>query len=404
MGEGEELVQSMVTQMLDKGTQLRDRFEIADILENKGAQISFSSQGLRVGFSGHALTEDVPETLRVMAESLKIPLLSEEELVKVKMNTETAVQQFRDSTSAQSTGALKRKLFGTAHPLYFPSPDETMERLQQVDIERVRKYHTLHFGARDMLLVFVGDLETGRILDTLREVFDGWPAGTVEPSFTANALPLNPGQTCVPMPDKQNLDVRFGHALFLRRSDKDYMPLNVAISILGGNFSSRLMQKIREEMGLTYGIYARMGGISLYHDGYVGAGITLSQENLVQGMESTLREVHRFVEEGPSEEELEVEKTTICGAYKVGMGTTTGLASVLYQQAVQGFDVSYLEGFTAEVEGVTTAGIRDAVQRHLKPDMFHTTIAGTLPSLLFGDDKDHESIAQQAGEKTSVDG
>ena len=139
------------------------------------------------------------------------------------------------------------------------------------------------------------------------------------------------------------------------------------------------MSTIRDEMGLTYGIHARLVGITPEYEGHWTVGVTLSQENIDKGIEATLDEVRRFVEEGPTADELQSKKTTITGSFNVGLATTGKLAATLYRYAIQGFGVDYLERFPQEIEAVTLDQIRAVMHRHFKPGLFQLALAGTLP-------------------------
>ena len=376
---GDELLQTLAVQLLDKGTRDRDRFAIAEVLENRGAQIQFASDTLRVSFQGRALRDDVPEVLHIMAEELRRPLLDEAEFDKAKARYKASLQRSLENTPAQAGAALSRRLYSPAHPNYMPATQETIARLDALTAEPVRAYHDRHFGARNLLLVFVGDIDTGAVEQAMHEAFGDWPAHEAPTTYQTKATPQQPGRVGVFMPDKLNLDVRMGHAVPLRRSDPDFMPLFVGNYILGGNFSARLMSKVRDEMGLTYGIHARLSGITAEYEGHWVVGVTLSQENVEKGIVATLDEVRRFVDEGPTADELRDKQTTITGSFKVSLATTGKLAAMVHRHAIQGFGVAYLERFPREVEAVTLDQIRAAVARHFRPEAFQTALAGTLP-------------------------
>ena len=123
------------------------------------------------------------------------------------------------------------------------------------------------------------------------------------------------------------------------------------------------MSTIRDEMGLTYGIHSRLVGITPEYDGHWTVGVTLSQENVEKGIAATLDEVRRFVDEGPTADELESKQATITGSFKVGLATTRQLAAILHRYAVQGFGMDYLERFPREIEAVTLGQIRAALHR-----------------------------------------
>ena len=376
---GDRLVQVLAVQLLDKGTRLRGRFELAEILENRGAQLQFASEPLRIAFQGRALRDDVPVVLQIMAEELRQPLFDAGEFDKAKAQYQATLQRSLENTATQALGALARQIYDTAHPNYLTPTRQLLTRLDALPVEQVRTYHDRHFGARDLLLVFVGDLDPEAIETAVADAFGDWPAHEAPPAYAATAEPRAPEQARVVMPGKRNLDVRMGHALPLRRQDEDYLPLYLANYVLGGNFSARLMNKVRDEMGLTYGIHARLSGITADYEGHWVVGVTLSQDKLEKGIEATLGEVRRFVEEGPTADELQDKKTTIAGSFNVGLATTGGLASALYQHANLGFDVGYLDRYPLEVDAVTLDQVRDALHRYFKPDIFQTALAGMLP-------------------------
>jgi zinc protease len=245
-------------------------------------------------------------------------------------------------------------------------------------VDDVRAFHANHFGARNLQVVLVGDLDPHAAGDAVRRSLGDWMVATRRGSFETAATPLTPGREDVPMPDKQNLDVRIGLPLALRRDHADYLPLYVGTYVLGGNFSARLMTRVRDEQGLTYGIGARLGGIAVEHDAYFVTSVTLSRENLDRGIEATLAEISRFAEGGITDEELDEKQTTLKGIFRVGLATTGGLAQALLTNAERGFDVAYLDRFPERIEALRVESINDAVSRHIDPLRLHLAVAGTL--------------------------
>lgn len=381
---GDELVQVLTVELLDKGTAHRDRFELAEVLENRGAHLSFSSNGRYVGFEGQALRDDLPAVLDVMAEQLRVPLFDADEFEKARAQVLAGLQRGLENTGSQASGALSRRIYGPAHPNYSAPTRHSIERLAAFTPEQVRAYHAAHFGSNDLLLVLVGDVEADAVETAVRAAFGDWGPHDAPPAFETAADPQPPGTTDVPIPDKMNVDVRLGHALPVRRDDDDYLPLFLATFLLGGNFSSRLMTTVRDEMGLTYGIRAGLSGLSTDYDGHLQISVTLSQENIERGTAATRAEVQRLVEEGTTDDELSDTKTTVQGSYLVGLATTQGLAATLHRNARRGFDVAYLDRYPHLVEAVTRDRLDAVVRQHLRPDALQCARAGMLPGADFG--------------------
>lgn len=376
---GEDLVMDLTASLLDKGTRHRDRFEVAALLEDRGAELSFGTDGERIVFYGRTLRRDMPGVLRLLAEQLREPLFDDDEFAKARQTLEASLQRSRENTGAQAAGALARALYEPAHPNYVPPVEEDLARLGRLTVDEVRAFHRQHFGASDLVFVLVGDVDAAPVTGLLEETLGDWRPHELPDRAASRARPPAGGQTLLALPDKNNVDVRMGHGLPIRRQDDAFLPLFVANYILGGNFSARLMSTVRDKMGLTYGISSSLNGITTRHEGHWQVAVTLSKENLERGLEATRAEVRRFVEEGVTEGELEEKQTTIVGGHQVTLSSTAGQADVLHRNAVRRFDVAYLDTFPEEVRTVTLAQVNEAIRDYFMPDRFHEALAGMLP-------------------------
>lgn len=380
LANGDELVQVVLASLLDKGTQTRDRFELSDELERRGAAIRVGSAGVRMAFRGRAMTRDVPEVMALMAETLREPLLDEGEFVKVKGRVQASVEQARDSTAVQADGALCRRLFSRSHPSFIRSVDDTLAALASMSIDDVRTYFEQHVGANGLVLAVAGDISVTATEKAVDAAFTNWGQHNAVPSHETTIHPVDPDREYIDMADKPALDVRFGHAIPIALADPEWLPLHIGTFVLGGNFSARLMRHIRDELGLTYGISARLRGMRGKAQGYFATEMTLSQENLARGVKEVRQMIRAFVDEGCSVRELDDAKTTIAGAYQVGLSTTSALAARLHNNHVLGFPVDVIDTYVDEVGDLTLEEVRDSVVRTIRPDDLHTVIAGTLSS------------------------
>ncbi len=379
LSTSDDLALGIVSDVLDKGTTRRDRHAFADALDGRGARLGFYSDSLRVGFAGRALRDDLPDVLALAAEALREPLLDSDEIQKAIDRSGAAVRRSRDSTGQQAGGALARRLLPQDHPNYIYTPDEEEDRTAALTPGIVRDAWSRHIGSDGFLMTVVGDADPGGVAATIAECFGGWASHGRAARFAASADPQPPGRTDVPIADRQSLDVRMGHAVDLRRDSPDFLAAYAAVYALGGNFSSHLMQTIRDEQGLTYGIGAALGGIDIVHDGGFGVSVSLSGENLERGIEAVRAEVERFVTSGVSPDALARVQTTLTGLHVVAMATTGGLAARLLVNAERGFDVGYLDQYPGLLRSLSAADVTAALRRHVRPGDLHTVVAGTLP-------------------------
>ena len=376
--QAEELVQGLAVSLLDKGTLRRDRFEIADLLENRGAQVGYQSKVLRVGYSGRALRSDFPEVLDVVAESLQAPLFDADEFEKARIRMKASVQRSIDQAGTQAWLALSRKLYEPNHPNYPLSPEEELEQLDALTLDALRHYYQGHFGSRENTLVVVGDVDVDAVVAAVERGFASWTGHDAPARFTQTTVEHPPQRIPVQMPDKFNIEVRMGHPLNVYRNDDEFVPLHLANFIVGGNFSSRLMDIVRDEKGLTYGVRSRLSGVNRFYNGHWQVNITLSRDKLETGIDATIEVLEDYVRDGATEQELIEKKRTITGTFQVQLATTSGLAGTILRGIEQGFGRDYLDTFPRRVEAITLEELNNLIRRHLDPDALHIVTAGTI--------------------------
>ena len=377
--DGDDLRQGLVVSMLDKGTKKRDRFQIADVLENKGAQLNYHNGGIGVGFSGRCLKRDVKDVLGIMAEQLIEPAFDEQEFQKTGMRVAASIQRSMERTGAQAYNALCRHIYAPSHPNFTSSPEDELKLLSSITLESLESYHSHHFGSNNLVMVVVGDIDPPAIIQAVESSIGSWEGHEASESHDVAAQFADPVVEKVPMVDKSSIDVRLGHAVELRMNQEGYIPLYLGNFMLGGNFSSRLMDIVRDQKGLTYGIRSGLVGISKYYQGHWQVSVTLSEDKLEEGIAATRSVVEDFVKDGGMEDELAQRKTTIIGTFKVELATTSGLAGNILRGVQNGFGIGYLDDFPARVQATTLDEVNQSIRTHIQLDKAHMSLAGTIP-------------------------
>ena len=178
--------------------------------------------------------------------------------------------------------------------------------------------------------------------------------------------------------DKTSSDVYIGQSVNVTEDGDDYRKLMMGIYILGGNFSARLMQSVRDEQGLTYGIGSTITGCSYGMNGHWYTWGTFSPNLVDKGINSTLNVIDKWFNEGITEKELAAKKSTLIGSFKVSLDTTSGLIDKILTNAEKGRDISYLDDYTNKINDLNKDEINSAIKQHLDPKTFVTSIAGTI--------------------------
>lgn len=374
------MVQNLMVELLDKGTNKRDRFALADLTDNRGAQVGFRSGSNRIHFAGRVLVDDLGDLIELLAEMLREPLFDEEEIRKARKVLISAIQRSMDSTGMQAGSELSRRIFPAEHPNYDLPPEQQIEILKSIESADIWRFYDSRVGPQELTMAAAGDLADVDIVGRIKNAFDGWDARELTGSFEAEGIHGNPGRVEVPMKDKQNVDVRIGHALGVRRNHPDFIPLQMGVHILGGNFSSRLMTVVRDELGLTYGINAGLAGITNEYDGYFRTAVTLSRDNVERGIEATMSEIDKIVGEGVSVSEVADARSTLSGSFKVSLSTTDGMARLMHAFSILGFGMQYVDDYPHLIEATSKEDIEIALGDHIHPASLQTVLAGEVSS------------------------
>ena len=368
----------MVAAMLDQGTTNMTKFEISAQLESAGARLGFFNGQARVGFSGKFLSEDTKMVFDLLADQLKNPLFAEEDLNKAKKRQVANYKRSKESTRGNATNNMLKAFYGTGHQNSPTDPDKAIEEIKKITPKNLKDFHSKNYGAGTMVIVAVGDVDHNSLESLIKEGFEGWkksPLQEKKEDGTANKVS---DKVYVTMQDKTSTDFLVGTALGIDRYHPDYLPLYVATHTLGGNFSARLMQTVRVKEGLTYGINSSMRGFGNGNDGYWMVGGTFSPKLLSKGESSTLREIKKWSEEGITQKELDITKSTLTGGFQVGFDSTGGLAGGILDAIIVHGDLTYLDSYPERIKAITLDEANTAISKYIFFDDLYQVAAGTI--------------------------
>ncbi len=377
---GQSAIADLTAGMLDKGTAGRDKFALAEVLEQVGATLNFGTGSHTLNFTAKCLRQDLPLVLALLAEQLRSPRFDPVEFDKLKQQFIGRHKRQMEDTGYRAETAFLRAIFPDGHPNRPPADDQYLADIQRATLDEVKAFHAANYGPAAARLVAVGDLDDAAIDNAVREAFTGWRGGRPIPPAPKAAGAAIARLERVMMPGKTSVSYVVGQPSGLRYADPEYQALNFGTAVLGsGFFSARLLDIIRNREGLTYGIGATLSA-DTYTDGAWYIEGTFSPELLPQGVASVQRELQRFHDEGLSAEELANFKVTLTGTYKVALSTTGGLANALLNALQRGYGPEWIDDYPQKIEALTLAQVNEAIRKFLKPDAMVRVMAGTLPA------------------------
>ena len=371
-------VSDMVASMLDQGTKNMSKFEISEKLESVGARLNFFNGQARVGFSGKFLEEDTEMVFEIMADQIKNPLFSEQELEKVKKRAIAGYKRSKESTRGNAMNNMLEAFYGKDHQNSPTNPDQAIEDIKNITAQNLEEYHRKNYGTGSMVIVVVGDIKHQELEKMVKEGFGGWKKSPLNTKQEERVASKKASKVYLTMQDKTSTDFLVGTALEIDRYHPDYLPLYLGTHTLGGNFSARLMQTVRVKEGLTYGINSSLSGFGNGNDGYWMVGGTFAPQLLSKGESSTLREIKLWLEKGITQKELDVTKSTLTGGFQVGFDTTGGLASGILSAVVTHNSLEYLDSYPEQVKKITLDQVNEAIKKYITLDGLYRVAAGSI--------------------------
>jgi zinc protease len=371
----------LTADMLNKGTARRTKLEIAEELEGAGVSVGVSSNTFTVSLSTQSLSRDLPMALRSLAEQLREPTFPADELEKLKQRVTASIQRNQEDTQRRAAERFSQLVFAEDSPFHtFPAARRISE-IESLTSADLGDFHRRLYGPASLVLAVVGDVTVERAQSLVAELFGDW-RGADAPQIVLAETPLQPEprREVVHLKDKASVDVVMGHASRLRRANADYLAAVVGNRALGqSTLSSRLGLKVRDEMGLTYGInsYFSESGLG---DGPYLISVTVAPQNVELAIKTTLEIAGDYVAGGITDEELQDEQSSMVGGYKLGLATNAGIAGQLVNTEVYGLGVGYLDEFPHLVAALTRQQVNDAIRKYIHPEVMTTVMAGTYES------------------------
>lgn len=248
---------------------------------------------------------------------------------------------------------------------------ETVAQIQQTDLVT---FHTNYYTPQGAILVVVGDIETGAVLDLIHHHFGDWQGNTPSRSVPAFQTRHTAQRIHNPIPGKVQTDIAMG-TLAIPRHHPDFYAVRVANNILGQfGMMGRLGEKVREEQGLAYYSYSSVD--AELHNGVWLAQAGVNPANVEQAIDSILVEFERMATTLVTAEELSDSQAYMTGVVPLTLETNSGVASTLL--SIEWFDLGldYLERYKSLIYGVTAADVQRVAAQYLQAEACTIVVAG----------------------------
>jgi zinc protease len=358
--KGKEGLADMTATLLRKGTTSRSAMEIASETDLLGAILNATADPDATQVKSEFLARDADAALGLLTDVLFHPAFAPDELERLRGEKLGALQAVRDDPAALA-GRKFIELLYAKHPYGHPITgwEATVGSITHED---VTAFYARHYVPSRMIVVAVGDFEGPRMLDKLAGLFSALPstgAGDQQP-IAEPAAPAARAVYLVDKPESTQSQIRIG-GIGISRRDPDYIPLVVANTILGGGFTSRLVEEIRVNRGLSYGVSSRL--LPQVQPGPFVISTFTKNATTLEIIKVALAELEKFRRDGATAAELAKARGYLKGAFAIHNQTGSALANALADIAFYDLPADYYDVYLDRIMAVTLEDIARVAQR-----------------------------------------
>ncbi len=370
-------VANLTAAMLREGTTTRQSLEIADQMAFLGVRLNTGSTWESSTLSLHTPTAQLDSALALFADIALRPSFPANEFDRIRKTRLTELLQLKDQGPAIANIAYPAIVYGASHP-YGARLLGTEESVSGLAVADLQSYYGANFRPNNSTLIVVGDVTPAQIEQKVNQFFGGWQKGDVTPVTYTD--PPKAGTTTIYLIDKPGAaQSSFRIATVgVPRSTKDYFALTVMNTILGGSFTSRLNNNLRETKGYTYGARSQF-------DMRRSAGPFIASAEIVAAKTDSaliefMKELNAIRQSVPAEE-LSKAKRYLQLALPADFETTQQIAGALVPVAMYGLPLDYYNNYVQNIEAITSADVERVARQYVNPGSLAVVIVGDRKSI-----------------------
>jgi zinc protease len=359
--------------MLQQGAGVRGALDVADEAAFLGAQLTTAASFDGASASIHAPKRRLEGALDLLADVVLRPSFADSEVARQRQLRAAQLVQQRDEPVTVANVAFPAIVYGRGHPYGHPV-NGTDSATAQLARDGVAEFYRTYYRPNGARVLIVGDVTLAEARRLVAARFGGWERGDVPAFPSAPAPPGAPRAVyLIDKPGAAQSVIRIGHVGPVRTTP-DWFALDVLNTIVGGAFTSRLNQNLRETHGYTYGAFSQFAPRRL-----TGAFVALASVVTAKTDSSLiefLRELRRIRDEPVAAPELAKAKAYLTLGLPGDFETTGGAAARFRELVTFGLPLDYYDHYVERINAVTAADVQRVARQYIDPDHFDIVVVG----------------------------
>lgn len=364
-------VAAFMAGLLDQGTTTKSAEQIANTIDSIGGVIGSGSNSDMSSITAAVMKDSFQLALDLVSDMARNPAFAADEIDRQRKQILSGLQVSYDDPEYLADMVFDRLVYGF-HP--YGKPDSgTPASIGAISREDLVKFHKTWFGANNAILAIVGDVTAEEAFAGAERAFGGWARADQTVMKPVDPPPPTRRVVIVDRPGAVQTEIRAGN-IGLPRKHPDYMALNLAMRILGGEGGNRLHRVLRSERGLTYGASAELH--ALKDTGDIVADTDTRSETTGETLRLLVDEISRLQRQRVHPRELSEAQAYITGSFPLTIETPGAIARQVINAVFFGLDLQELETYRARVNAVEVDDVQRVSQRYLQPDRLSIVLVG----------------------------
>ena len=364
-------VATLVAALLDQGTTTKDAEQIATSIDSIGGLVG-TGAGSDLSFINAIVMKDsFAFGLDIVSDLARNPKFAPEELERQRQQILSGLKVGYEDPDYIAGMVFDRLVYGF-HP--YGRPDSgTPESITSITRDDLLAFHKAWFGANNAILAIVGDVSHEEAFAGAERAFGKWGKSEATASKLVDPPPPTRRVVVIDRPGAVQTEIRVGN-VGLPRRHKDYLALDLAINILGGEGGNRLHRVLRSDRGLTYGASADVN--ALKDSGNIVADTDTRSEVTGEALRLMVDEFWRLQRQRVQASELADAQAYLTGSFPLTIETPSAIALQVLNAVFYGLDLNDLQTYRERVNAITPDDIQRVAREYLRPDRLSIVLVG----------------------------